>query len=424
MPNPLLSGSLRLLNAFASSELAERYGLHEPAKKWIARGTKLGAEWLARAAERAKAAQSESGPRLLFDLTPTEGQELVRSTMRRFAEESVRPAAADADDAMGPPPELLEEAAALGLTALAIPEALGGAAEERSPTTWALIAEELARGDLGLAVALLTPASAAHLVLDHGSAGQQRTWLPALCGEDFVAASPAFLERSARFDPQRPATRARKRRKGYRLRGEKALVALGRSARFFVVWAELDGAPRLFAVERDRPGVEVAPEPAMGMRAADLCTVRFDDVELPAEALLGEGDPQRAIDLGRLAWASLAVGQAQAVFEHARDYANERVAFGEPISNKQSIAFLIADLAIELDALRLMTWRAAARAERGVPFTREAHLAAVQCAAKAAKIGSDGVQVLGGAGFLREHRVERWYRHLAGAAMMEGGLSL
>lgn len=430
MANPLLTGSLRLLNAFASSELAERYGLHEPAKKWVARGTKLGAELLARAAERAKerAKEEPAEPALLFDLTPTEPQELVRATMRRFAEESVRPAAAEADEALGPPPELLEEAAALGLTALAIPEALGGAAEERSPTTWALIAEELARGDLGLAVALLAPASAAHLVLDHGTAGQQRTWLPAMCGEDFVAAAPALLERAPLFDPRRPSTKARPHRKGLRLRGEKALVALGRSARFFVVSVEIEGrGPRLVIVEHDRPGVSIRPEPAMGMRAADLCTVRFDDVELPADALLGEAgshDAQRVVDLGRLAWCALGVGQAQAVFEHARDYANERVAFGEPISNRQSIAFLVADMAIELEGLRLMTWRAAARAERGLSFTREAHLARVQLAAKGPNIGTDGVQVLGGAGFLREHPVERWYRHLAGAALMEGGLSL
>ncbi len=430
MANPLLSGSLRLLNAFASSELAERYGLHEPAKKWIARGTKLGAELLEKAARRAKEAAAEpSTPSALFDLTPTESQELMRVTMRRFAEESLRPAAADADDALSPPIELLEEAAALGLTSLAVPEEYGGAAEERSPTTWALIAEELARGDLGLALALIAPASAAHLVLDHGTAGQRRTWLPALCSEEFVAAAPAMLERHPLFDPRHPETRLTGQRKALRLRGEKALVPLGRSARFFVVSAELDGRARLVAVEHDRPGVSIEPEPAMGLRAADLCTVRFDDVELPREALLGEDHPeaadhQRAIDLARVAWGALAVGQCQAVFEHARDYANERVAFGEPISNRQSVAFMIADMAIETDALRLMTWRAAARAERGLKLTREAHLVRVQAAEKAMKIGTDGVQVLGGAGFLREHPLERWYRHLRGVGVMEGGVSL
>ncbi|HUR27096.1 MAG TPA: acyl-CoA dehydrogenase family protein, partial [Planctomycetota bacterium] len=155
MTHPLLLGSLRALSAFARSDLVERYDLHEPAKKWIARGTKLGAELLARAAKRAKAGVEAKTPEPLFDLGPTPSQELVRTTMRRFAEERLRPTAGAADDALGPPPEVLEEAAALGLTALAIPEDAGGMAEERSPITWALIAEELARGDLGLAFALL-----------------------------------------------------------------------------------------------------------------------------------------------------------------------------------------------------------------------------------------------------------------------------
>jgi alkylation response protein AidB-like acyl-CoA dehydrogenase len=425
--NPLLRGSLRVLNAFAGSELAERYGLHEPAKKWLSRGTKLGAELLQRAAQRAKeAARERPEPSARFDLRPTESQELVRSTMRRFAEEAIRPAAADADDALEPPAELLTQAAEIGLTLLAVPEALGGAAEERSPVTWALVAEELARGDMGLAFALMAPVSAAHLLLDHGTPAQQERWLPLFAGDDFVPAAPALLERRPLFDPREPATRAKKKGGGYHLQGTKALVPLGRSARFFLVSAELAHAgPRLFLVERDQPGVHVRSEPAMGLRAADLCTLRLDDAEVPKDALVGgEGfDHQRVVDLARVGWGALAVGQGQAVLEYVMEYCNDRVAFGEPITNRQSVAFLIADMAIELEALRLMTWRAAARAERGLPFTREAHLLRVQSAEKAMKIGTDGVQLLGGAGFIREHPVERCYRHLRAAGVMEGGVS-
>lgn len=427
MSNPLLEGSLRVLNAFAGSEVAERYGLTEPAKKWLGRGTKLGAELLQRAAQRAKeAARERPAPAARFDLRPTEDQELMRATMRRFAEEAVRPVAADADDALEPPPELLAQAAELGLVAFAIPEALGGAAEARSPITWTLVAEELARGDMGLALALLAPVSVAHLLVDHGTPAQQERWLPALAGERFAPAAAALLERRPLFDPRAPATRARKKGDGYRLRGTKALVPLGRSARFFLVSAELPGdGPRLFAVERDRPGVEVRSEPAMGLRAADLCTLRLDDVEVPAEALVGGAgfDHQRVVDLARVGWGALSVGQGQAVLDYVIEYCNDRVAFGEPITHRQSVAFLIADLAIELEGLRLMTWRAAARAERGLPFTREAHLLRVQCADKAMKIGTDGVQLLGGAGFVREHPVERYYRHLRAAGVMEGGVS-
>ncbi|HJL18537.1 MAG TPA: acyl-CoA dehydrogenase family protein [Sandaracinaceae bacterium LLY-WYZ-13_1] len=426
MPNRLLEGSLRLLNAFAGSELAERYGLHEPAEQWLQRGTKLGAELLSRAAARARrAASAPTEPGARFDLTPTEDQELVRSTMRRFAEEALRPAAEAADDALALPAEVTAQAAELGLGLLAVPEAYGGAAEARSPVTWALIAEELARGDLGLAWGLLASPSAAHLVLDHGTEAQRERWLPAFGGDAFVPAAPALLERRPLFDPRAPTTRAARKGGGYRLRGAKALVPLGRSARFFLVSATVrDEGPRLFVVERDRPGLTIESEPAMGLRAADPCSLSLDDVEVGPEAKLGdEGfDHQRVVDLARVGWAALTVGQGQAVLEYAIAYGNDRVAFGEPITNRQSVAFLIADLAIELEGLRLMTWRAADRAERGRPFTGEAHLSRAQSARVGTRVGTDGVQVLGGAGFVREHPVERWYRHLRTAGVMEGGV--
>ena len=346
--------------------------------------------------------------------------------MRRFALEQMRPHAEAADDAGRPPEALLAAAAELGLVMLAVPEAHGGAAEERSVTTWALIASELARGDLGLAFALLSPVSVAHLLVDHATETQRAAWLPALAAESFSHTSAAFLERGPLFDPQVLNTRATPRRGGFQLRGEKALVALGRSARSFLVSAQRpEGGPGLFFVEADQPGVEVVSTPAMGMRAADLCTLRLD-VELGSGALLGEGehDAQRVIDLARVGWGALAVGQGRAVLEHAMSYCDQRVAFGEPITHRQSVAFMLADLAIELDGLELMVWRAAARADAGLPFTRAAHLVHAQAGPYAMKVGTDGVQLLGGAGFVREHPVERWYRHLRAVGVMEGGLCL
>ena len=425
--NPLLEGSLRVLNAFAGSELAEKYNLHEPAKKWIAKGTKLGAEWLAKQAKAARSsAEGGAKPEDLFDLTPTASQELIASTMRRFSDEVLRPAAGGADDALRPSAEVLSMAAEIGLTSLAIPEAYGGAAEERSPITWALVAEELARGDMALALALLAPVSAAHLLVDHATEAQKKKWLGKLSGDAFVGAAPALLEARPLFDPRRFVTKAKSHRGGFRLRGEKRLVPLGRDAKFFLVSAELAGkGPRLFVVEADAPGVSVVEEPAMGLRGADLSTLTLD-VELPQEALIGTDDfeHQRVVDLARVGWGALAVGQGRAVLDYVKEYCNDRVAFGEPITNKQAVAFLIADIAIELDGLRLMVWRAAARAERGVPFTRAAHLVRVQAAEKAMQIGTDGVQLLGGAGFIREHPVELWYRHLRAIGVMEGGVSL
>ncbi|MBX3273436.1 MAG: acyl-CoA dehydrogenase family protein [Sandaracinaceae bacterium] len=423
--NPVLKGGLRLLNAFASSGLAERYGVEEQARELVERAARLGVDLLARGGDRG--ASEPSAPKRRFDLTPTESQELLRTTMRRFALEVLREAADDADVALGPPAEVLEMAGELGLVELAIPEAHGGAGEERSPVTTALLAEELGYGDMALGAALLAPVSVAHLALDHGTDDQRRDLLARLRAEPFVAASAALLEPRPLFDPRRPSTRARRLGDVYRLRGEKSLVILAERARFFLVSAKLGKETRLFVVERDRPGVSVRPEPTMGLRGAGLGRLELSDVEVPAGALLGEADGfdhQRVVDLGRLAWSALAVGQGRAVLDYVKTYCNDRVAFGEPITNRQSVAFMIADIAIELEGMRLLGWRAAARAERGDPFTREAHLCAVQSAAYAMKIGTDGVQLLGGSGYIREHPVERWYRHLRAAGVMEGGLSL
>ena len=121
-------------------------------------------------------------------------------------------------------------------------------------------------------------------------------------------------------------------------------------------------------------------------------------------------------------WIGLAVGTCQAVLEYTANYANERIAFGEPISHRQSVAFMIADMAIEIDAMRMLLWNAASLAEAGKPFHREAYLARLLAAEKSMKIGNDGVQLLGGHGFTKEHPVERWYRDLRSVAVMHSGL--
>ena len=163
----------------------------------------------------------------------------------------------------------------------------------------------------------------------------------------------------------------------------------------------------------------------MGVRAAATARITFDAVRLPASALVGGSDPQvyaEAVALGRLAWCALAVGTGQAVLDYVGAYVNQRIAFGEPISNRQSVAFMVANIAIELEALRLVTYRAAGLAETGRDFIREAALARTLAAQHAMQIGSDGIQLLGGHGYTKEHPVERWYRDLRAAGMLEGAM--
>jgi alkylation response protein AidB-like acyl-CoA dehydrogenase len=172
--------------------------------------------------------------------------------------------------------------------------------------------------------------------------------------------------------------------------------------------------------------VTVKPDPSMGIRAAALGQVELDKVAVPLSARLGGDDADHAqnysdaIALSRLGWAALAVGTCHAVLDYVIPYVKEREAFGEPIARRQSVAFMCADIAIELDGLRLLTWRGAARADRGLPFVREAALARKMAADKGMRIGLDGVQLLGGHGYTKEHPVERWYRDLRAIGVAEG----
>ena len=179
-------------------------------------------------------------------------------------------------------------------------------------------------------------------------------------------------------------------------------------------------------LSRHWPSATAALQRQKSVRTLQLATLAFEQVQLPASALLGAGsfNLQRFIDLSRIGLCALAVGTCQGVRDYVTQYCNERVAFGEPVSNRQSVAFMIADIAIELEAMRLMTWRAASRAEQGLDFHEQAYLAKSFCAEHAMKIGTDGVQLLGGHGFCREHPVEMWYRNLRAIAILDGVASV
>ncbi len=360
---------------------------------------------------------------MLFDLTLTDDQRMNRDTVQRFAAAEIRDPARTADEQAETPADFYNKTLELGLALMPIPEALGGAGVPRSPVSNALNAEDLAHGDFGLALGAVTPLAFVNVLLDQSSAAQQEKFLPAFCGEAFLPATVAFKEPRATFNPMALQTRATRDGNSFVLNGAKSLVPLGLDARLLLVIAELeDEGPAAFVVEGDPEGLTREAERNMGLRTLQTATLTFDDVTLPAESLLGDGsfDLQRFVDLSRLGLCALAVGTCQAVLDYTKDYVNERVAFGEPISNRQSVAFMVADIATELDAMRLMTWRAASRAEQGMDFHRDAFLAARFCAEHAMKIGTDGVQLLGGHGFCREHPVEMWYRNLRAVAVLDG----
>jgi len=337
----------------------------------------------------------------------------------------LRPAAHDADEATTYPPDLVAKAAELGITAVNVPEDFDGIAAERSSVTNVLVAEALAYGDMGLALPILAPAGVAAALTHWGSANQQATYLKEFAGENVPQACVAIAEPQPLFDPTALKTTAVRTPSGYRLDGVKSLVPAAANAELFVVAAQLNGKPALFIVESSSNGLTVEPDPSMGIRAAALGRVELDNVSVPVSARLGEDDTSdadysEAIALSRLGWAALAVGTSHAVLDYVIPYVKEREAFGEPIAHRQSVAFMCANIAIELDGLRLITWRGAARAEQGLPFTREAALAKRLGADKGMQIGLDGVQLLGGHGYTKEHPVERWYRDLRAIGVAEG----
>jgi alkylation response protein AidB-like acyl-CoA dehydrogenase len=430
--------SLRLLGKLAASPTLERLGVSSSIEKLLYRGSKTAVSAAQEALRRARPVvkllepermkgegESEPSRPSLFDLTLTESQQLVRDTMLSFAKDRLAPAALHADEVGEPPEGLLQEAHELGLTQLAVPEKLGGAGEARSMVTNVLVAEDLARGDMGLALAALAPVSVVHALVDWGTAEQQGSYLPAFVGEQFYPAALAMLEPRPLFDPHHLATRASLSGSDYVIHGEKSLVPLALDAELLLVLADLAGKPQAFLVERGTQGVSVEAEPSMGLRAAKLGRVRLDHVRVPKAAKLGgeEGiDAERLIDLARIGWGALSVGTCDAVLHYTKEYVKDRKAFGEPIAWRQSVAFSVADIALELDAMRLMVYRAASRAEQGRSFRREAQLARIQCTDKGMQIGTNGVQLLGGHGFIKEHPVELWYRQLRAVGIFEGAI--
>jgi alkylation response protein AidB-like acyl-CoA dehydrogenase len=425
---------LRALNRLAGSDLLDRIRVRKQVERALFQGTKGGFRTATAAGRTFKAAQklgkparqSTRKPRALFDITPDDEQQMFQEAVRDYAAEKVRPAAQKADADASTPPELLAATNELGINTLGIPEELGGVVSEQAAVGSVLIGEALAHGDMGIAYAALAPGAVATAIGHWGTAEQEATYLPAFAGEDVPAAALALLEPVPLFNPLKLETVARRDGEDWVLDGAKSLVARATDCELFVVAAEAEGlGPALFVVESGGTGMSVEAEPAMGLRPAATGRLLLEGARLPAGALMCDGKLEAYLECvhrARIAWCALAVGTARAVLDYVIPYVNDRVAFGEPISNRQGVAFTVSDIGIETDGMRLATYRAASRADQGEDFSHEAALARRLCAAKGMKIGSDGVQLLGGHGFVKEHPVERWYRDLRAAGVMEGAL--
>jgi len=358
----------------------------------------------------------------------SEEQEVVREAIHEFAEQAVRPLARDGDEASKIDEAFLAQSWELGLVGTQLPDAFGGAGEDRSPVTNAVVLEELAWGDATLALAATAPAGFAFAVADQGSDSQKREYLPLFGSASYHAASLAVVEPGALFDATRLRTTAAKRGDAFVLKGRKSLVPMGDRASHFLVLAQGDAGPDAFLVPRDAAGLDIqVPEKNLGLRALPTATLVLEDVEVPAAQRLGGSagcDVRRLVDHSRTALAAVMTGLSRAVLEYCVPYAKEREAFGEAIAQKQSIAFRLAEMHMETECQRWLTWKAASGLEKGLDARRDAHLARAYAAEKTMWIADNGVQVLGGHGFIREHPVEMWFRNARTLGVLEGTLSV
>ncbi len=361
----------------------------------------------------------------------TDEQREFRDMAHKFAEKTIRPAAAEADEKEEVPWDVLQKAHQAGLITFSLPEKYGGGGVE-SVLTKAIVDEEIFWGCAGIATIMGGAMLAATPIMLAGTEEQKDKYVSRLCNPDRVTLGAyALTEPSAGSDPAGMITNARREKGKYILNGFKTFITNAGIADVYVVFATVDPARgtdgiTAFIVEKDWPGVNPGKkEKKMGIRASHTASISFEDVEVPAENRLGaEGEgfkiAMRTFDITRSHIAAGAVGIARAAYEYALAYARERQQFGKPIFSFQSIAFLLADMAMQIDAARLLAWRSAWLYDEGQPCATEASMAKAFAADVAMKTTTDAVQILGGYGYMREYPAEKWMRDAKIMQIYEG----
>jgi alkylation response protein AidB-like acyl-CoA dehydrogenase len=359
----------------------------------------------------------------MYSFEPTGEQKMLVEAVSRFAAKDLREIAHDADAAAELPRATIERGWELGVLQSSIPEQYGGFGE-RSAVTNALAAEALAYGDLAGALAIMAPALFGLPILSAGSDAQRQAFLPRLVQAGYPATTAALVEPRYDFDPNALATRAREDGDGYVLDGEKCYVPLAAEAEHLLVFARLDGATQGFVVKAGTPGLAITErEQNMGLRALPTYGLRLSGCRVAcADRLGGAGGHEFApiLNASRTALSALAVGLAHAAYDYALAYAKERTAFGEPIAQRQSIAFMLAEMITDVEAARLLVWEAAWLLDQGRDATRAAYLAHIATSDVALAVADQAVQILGGHGYIRDHPVELWLRNARGFPVFEG----
>jgi len=361
----------------------------------------------------------------MYSFEPNEEQHMLLEAVGRFATNDLRPAGRDAEEDGVLPQKIVSKGWELGVLQASVPEAYGGFGE-RSAVTGVLSAEEMAYGDLAGTLAVNIPSLFVTPILLVGSEKQKKEYIPPVIEIDWQPYTAALIEYALDFDPLELKTIAKADGDSYVLTGEKAFVPFAKEAEVMLVYANLDGNTQGFIVPKTAAGLSVQDEAEklMSLKALPTYRVKLDGVKVPKENRLGGEaghDFQPVLASMRLALAAMAVGVARAAFEYSRDYAKEREAFGVKIAQKQAIAFMLAEMATEIEAIRMLTWEAAWKLDVGKEDAfKDAYLAATGAADMAMMVTDRAVQILGGYGYIREYPVEMWMRNGRGFATLIG----
>jgi butyryl-CoA dehydrogenase len=354
-----------------------------------------------------------------MDFELTEDQELLKRAVREFADGEIAPGAAERDEHGRFPSELVPKLASQGLLGILVPDEYGGAGYDAIGA--AIILEEIARVDAAVALLVGSHNSlcSGH-ILAVGTEDQKRTFLPPLARGEKLGAW-ALTEPGSGSDAGAMRTRATLDGASWVIRGDKQFITQGSIAGTYVVIASTD--PSLgtkgissFIVPRETPGLNVGKiEKKLGVRASDTAALHFDDMRVPGENLLGkmnEGfkDVLGILSAARIGMAAMAVGIARGAFDEALKYARGRRQFGKPILEYEAIQWMLADMATEIDAARLLAHKAATLKDSGQPFLRTASQAKLHASEVVMRATSKAIQIHGGYGYLKDSPVERFYR--------------
>ena len=359
----------------------------------------------------------------MYSFEPTDEQRMLIDAVERYAELDLRPASRDAEEQGALPPSLIEKGWELGVLQASIPEEYGGFGDH-SAVTGVLAAEAMAYGDLAGTLAVMAPTAYVIPVLLGGTEEQKQSIIPPVIEAEWKPYVAAYIEPDFDFYAGDMRTTAEKKKAEYILNGTKTFVPFADQAQSYLVFAALDGRTQAFILPPDAAGLSLSDrELLLGIQAFPTYTLKLENVKVSADARLGgeEGfDPEPVIASAQVAMAAMGIGLSKAALDYAIPYAKEREVWGVPIAQKQSIAFMLAEMAMEVESNRLLVWEAAWKLDVGEEAMKAAFLALYGASDTAMIVTDRAVQTLGGHGYIREHPVELWMRNGRGIPTFAG----